>query len=99
MLNEHTGYVTCDICGKRLGNYLTDNFYGLISKKYCPVCGKDVRRNQLNEAQRRRRKRLKQERKERGTIIDELYKMVENLKEQNKLLEENLTKLKEEGRR
>lgn len=99
MLNEITGEVTCDICGVRIGNYLNDHFFELIPAKYCPECGKAVRRNQLNEAQRRRRRRLKQEHKAQTTVIDELTRMIENLKEQNKLLEENVTRLKEEGRR
>lgn len=99
MLNEHTGEVTCDICGKRLGNYLNDHFFELISTKYCPECGKAVRRNQLNVAQKRRRRRIKQERKEQGTMIDELTRMNILLREQNKLLEENVTRLKEEDRR
>lgn len=99
MLNEQTGKVTCDICGKYLGNYLTGDYFKLIRLKYCPGCKELIKRQQLNAAQKARRRRLKQERKTQATAIDELAKINVLLREQTKLLQEQVERLKQEGRR
>lgn len=99
MVNEHTGEVTCEVCGTLLGNYLNENFYQLIATKYCPACRELIRGNQLREAQRARRRRQKQKRKEQGQTISEFEKMTRLLVQQNKLLQEQIDELKQEGRR
>ena len=99
MVNEITGEVTCEVCGKALGNYLNDDYYKLIATKYCPACRELIRGNQLREAQRARRRRIKQKRKEQGETISEFEKMTQLLVRQNQLLQEQVDKLKQEGRR
>ena len=99
MLNEHNGDVYCDICGEKIGNYLTDNFYQLIRQKYCPECKKLIYTTQHREAERARRRRRKQERKEQAQTISEFTKMTAALIEMTKLIEEENAKLKAELRR
>ncbi len=99
MLNEHTGEVTCEVCGKTLGNYLNEDFYKLITTKYCPSCRELIRKNQLREYQRAWRRRRKQERKEQAQTISEFTKMTAALIEKTKLIEEENAKLKAELRR
>jgi hypothetical protein len=99
VLDEHTGEVTCDVCGRLIGNYLDERYYELITTKYCPDCRKLVRGNQLREAQRAWRRRRKKERKEQAKTIEELTRMTAALIEKTKLIEEENERLKAELRR
>lgn len=98
MLNEHSGEVYCDVCGAEIGNYLNDNYYQLIRQKYCPECKKIIYSMQHREAERARRRRRKAERKQQSETIREFESMTRLLVEQNKLLQEQVEKLKQEGR-
>jgi uncharacterized Zn finger protein (UPF0148 family) len=98
VLNEHTGEVYCDVCKAYLGNYLDDNFYQLIRQKYCPSCKKLIYSGQHREAERARRRRRKAERKQQAETISEFERMTQLLVEQNKLLQEQIEKLKQEER-
>lgn len=98
MLDEYTGDVFCDVCGDKIGNYLTGNFYQLIRKKYCDNCKDVIYAGQHREAVRASRRRRKAERKEQGKQIQEFTRMTSLLVEQNKLLQEQIEKLKREAR-
>ena len=92
MLNTVTGEVRCDICGTELGNYLENDFYKLIRTKYCPQCFALVRKEQLNAAQRARRKRIKLACKTQEQNINELMKMtfIRKEEEHNSEVEEQV---------
>lgn len=96
MLNTITGEVRCDICGMELGNYLENDFYRLIRIKYCPQCFALIRKDQLNAAQRARRKRIRLANKTQEQNINELMKMTVLLKEQVKILEDKNAQLRKE---
>lgn len=77
------GDVVCDVCGDYLGNIYNDDFFSLIRKKYCPKHQADARRFTNSEAQRARRKRLREERK----LIKDQNEL---LKEENEILRRTL---------
>ena len=99
MLDTETGNVYCDYCGDKIGNYLTEDFFRLIRQKYCKECKAKIYAGQHREAERARRRRQKYLKKEQSNQIKEFTKMTALLIEQNKLLQEQVERLKQEGRR
>ena len=98
MVNTVTGEVRCEVCGKLLGNYLAEDFFRLIRTKYCPECFTLIRKEQLNAAQRARRRRLKNLTKKQDTVIQEMEQMNLLLREQIKLLQDENARLNKEAR-
>lgn len=94
-----SGEVYCDYCGDPLGNYLTGDFYRLIRQKYCKTCRKEIRRDQVNAAQRAKRHRTKLLQKKKDTAITEMEQMIMSLREYNKLLLDKTEELRRERER
>lgn len=80
--------VKCKICGKVLGDYMTDDYFRLIKLKYCPECKIIMDRQRKRDFERKRRREKKEEQKEKETQLD-------MLKRENQLLRTALKKLKD----
>lgn len=94
---DSKGNVTCDMCGKYLGNIDGDgDYFALIPKKRCPECQAfftKEKKRAWNQEKRRKDKALKKETKDE---IQELREIVEGLKEENELLHKRINQLKDE---
>jgi hypothetical protein len=76
----------CQICGKFLGNYMLDDFYSLIRKKYCDEC----RPNAYADFEKIKHRRYRQRHQE----IKRLQKdQIAILKAENEALREKLSEL------
>jgi len=65
----------CIICGEYLGNYLKDDYYALLHRKYCNDCGPwkragDVRFNQAEYRNRKRNIQNQKDQKLQDAIIE-----------------------------
>lgn len=94
-----SGDVYCDVCGHKIGNYLEGDYFKLIATKYCPVHAGLMKAQTRRDATKAWRKRRKIERKEQKKTIDEFIVVTSNLIEYSKVLEDQIERLKREGRR
>ena len=65
----------CQLCGAFIGNYLQDDYYALLHRKYCDSCGvwKSKRDIAFNSREYRRRQRAVRKAKDKllGDLIEE----------------------------
>ena len=61
-MDFESGKVTCQRCGQYLGNYLTDDYFRLITTKYCPVCREIVNRENKRRWKHEKSRKARQER-------------------------------------
>jgi hypothetical protein len=73
----------CMMCGKYLGNYMIDDFYSLIRKKYCEDC----RPKAYSDINMLRQERY---RKSKRKVIDLQKEQISMLKAENAALREKL---------
>lgn len=81
MIDHVSGNVFCNECGKFLGNYKLENFYGLINRRYCVECREENDR-------RRKREWAKSDRQTSRQKINEQTKQIALLKQYTRELEE-----------
>lgn len=77
----------CMWCGEYLGNYMTGDYYKLIRQKYCAECAKE-------SARVHRRKSKKDNAYGRKLLIEELIKKTVLLQEENRLLREQISEMR-----
>lgn len=87
--SQNYGAVTCSWCGAYLGNYMNNNFFGLISREFCPTCGKAYRKQYQAAWQRERRKKQKAEKAQMKTELEALRQENEKLRTENIELRRN----------
>lgn len=75
----------CMMCGKFLGNYMIDDFYSLIRKKYCEEC----RQKAYSDFNMLRQERY---RKSKRKVIDLQKEQISLLKAENAALRRMLDK-------
>ncbi len=94
---DKNGNVTCEVCGKYLGNTNGDgDYFALIRMKRCPECQAfftKEKKRAWNQEKRRKDKALKKETKDE---LKELREIVEGLKVENELLHKRINQLKDE---
>ena len=98
-MNFETGEVKCQRCGEYLGNYLTDDYYRLITTKYCPVCREIVNRENKRRWKQEKSRKAREEREKMKSDYEKVCVENEILREKIKKLEieiqnKNLGKLR-----
>lgn len=83
-----TGDKFCKWCGVYLGNYMTGDYYKLIRQKYCTACAKE-------SARQHRRMSKTNNAHGRKLLIEDLMEQMALLKEENRLLREQVSAMRD----
>lgn len=76
----------CQRCGQFIGNYMIDNYYSLIRKKYCDDCRYKVYQEQDTFRHKEKRKLIRKTNRE-------FYRQFELLKKENELLRKRIQEM------
>lgn len=94
---DSKGNVTCEVCGKYLGNTNGDgDYFALIRMKRCPDCQAFFTKEKKRVWNQEKRRKDKATKKAVADELKELRELVEGLREENELLHRRINQLREE---